>query len=295
MQTKNFSWHTGVTFSLNRNKITSLLNPINEEWAGTQVEFVSKVGQPASMITGYIAEGLFTDAKDIASHAIQTSNGVLTISPQGTWPGDIKFKDLNGDGIIDANDRTIIGNPWPKFTFGFNNSFSYKNFDLNIFITGSVGNDVVNYPRYTNEIPGNTGTFGNYYVSVINFARPSSYSIADSSSVTLTNPGYTIPRISPGDPNGNNRMSNWFVEDGSYLRVKNVTLSYNFPKRWVSHLAMNGLRASASVQNLLTITGYKGYDPEIGNVNYGGTLMAGIDGGRYPSVRLYSFSLSVDF
>lgn len=292
---KELNWKTGITFSLDRNKITSLLNTINPAWSATQVEFVSKVGQPASMITGYIAEGLFRDYKDITGHAIQTSNGVMTVSPQGTWVGDVKFKDINNDGIINQDDRKIIGNPWPKFTFGFNNSFAYKNFSLNIFVQGSVGNDIVNYPRYTNEIPGNTGTYGNYYVSVAHFAKPSSYSGTDSSAVTLTNSGYNIPRIAPGDPNGNNRMSQWFVEDGSYLRVKNVTLSYNFPQRWISHLAMTGLRASLSVQNLLTITNYTGYDPEIGMVNYGGTIMAGIDAGRYPSVRMYSFSLSANF
>lgn len=292
---KALNWTTGVTFSMDRNKITSLLNTINPSWATTQVEFVSKVGQPASMITGYLAEGLFQDYKDITGHAIQTSNGVMTVSPQGTWPGDIKFKDINNDGLINQDDRRIIGNPWPKFTFGLNNAFSYKNFDLNIFIQGSVGNDIVNYPRYTNEIPGNTGTYGNYYVSVNHFARPSSYTGTDSSAVTLTNPGHLIPRVAPGDPNGNNRMSQWFVEDGSYLRVKNVTLSYNFPKKWISHLAMNSLRASLSVQNLLTLTNYTGYDPEIGMVNYGGTIMAGVDSGRYPSVRMYSFGLSADF
>jgi hypothetical protein len=292
---KILNWTTGVTFSLNRNKITSLLNTINPAWAATQVQFISKVGQPASMITGYITEGLFQNNKDIAGHAVQTSNGELTISPDGTWPGDIKFKDINDDGIINQDDRKIIGNPWPKFTFGFNNSLAYKNFSLNIFIQGSVGNDIVNYPRYTNEIPGNTGTYGNYYQSVVHFARPSSYSADDNQSVTLTNPGYKIPRIAPGDPNGNNRMSQWFVEDGSYARLKNVTLSYNFLDKWISHLAMTNLQASLSVQNLLTITSYKGYDPEIGMVNYGGTIMVGVDPGRYPSVRMYSISLSADF
>ncbi|HEX5554540.1 MAG TPA: TonB-dependent receptor [Chitinophagaceae bacterium] len=293
---KGFSWRTGLNFSLDRNKITSLLNTINPAWNASQVEFVSKVGQPASMITGYIAEGLFQNYKDITGHAIQTANGTMTVSPsQGSWVGDIKFKDLNGDGLINQDDRTIIGNPWPKFTFGFNNSFSYKNFDLNVFITGSVGNDILNYPRYTMEIPGNTGTFGNYYTSVNHFARPSSYADSASTTAVLQNPGYKIPRVAPGDPNGNNRMSQWFVEDGSYVRVKNVTLSYTFPHKWISHLAMTNLKLSASVQNLLTITGYKGYDPEVGMVQYSNTLMVGVDTGRYPTVRFYSFSLSANF
>src|SRR5699024_903030 len=188
-------------------------------------------------------EGLFKDAEDIADHAIQTSNGTLTIAPTGTWPGDIKFKDLNDDGVVDEKDRKVIGNPWPKFTFGFNNSFSYQNFSLNIFTQGSVGNDLVNYPRYENEIPGNSGTYGNYYKSVSHFARPSSYNEDQKNTVTLTNPGYHIPRVSPDDQNGNNRMSQWFLEDGSYLRIKNVTLSYDFPRQWISHLAMSSLKA----------------------------------------------------
>lgn len=296
MDNHTLSWRTGVNFSLDRNKVTSLLNTINPAWNASQVEFITKVGQPASMITGYIAQGLFQNYNDIASHAIQTANGVHTISPsQGSWVGDVKFRDINGDGIINQDDRTIIGNPWPKFTFGFNNEFTYHNFDLNIFVTGSIGNDIVDYPRYTMEIPGNTGTFGNYYTSVLNFARPTSINIADSSGATLKNPGYKISRIAPGDPNGNSRLSQWFVEDGSYVRIKNVTLSYNFPQRWISRLAMNGLKLSASVQNLYTFTKYKGYDPEVGMVQYSNTLMVGVDTGRYPTVRYYSLSLTADF
>lgn len=291
------TWKSGITFSLNRNKILSLVNPINTAWNTTQVQFVSEEGQPASMITGYIAEGLFQDYNDITNHAIQTPNGVLVVSPIGSWPGDIKFKDLNDDGVVDQNDRTIIGNPWPKFTYGFNNAFAYKNFSLNIFIQGVVGNDIINYPRYTMEMPGNSGVYSNYYASVLNFAKPSTYDEDQKTTVTLTNPGYRIPRITSNvsQGNGNNRMSQWWLEDGSYLRVKNVTFSYQFPQKWISHLAMTNLKASVSVQNLLTITNYSGYDPEVGMVNYGGTIMNGVDTGRYPSVRMYSVSLSANF
>jgi TonB-linked SusC/RagA family outer membrane protein len=292
------TWKTGLNFSLDRNKITQLVTPINFAWSGTQAEFISEVGQPASMITGYIAEGLFQDADDISSHAVQTSNGVITVSPQGTWPGDVKFKDISGpdgkpDNVIDNNDRIIIGNPWPKYTFGFNNNLSYKHFDLNIFITGAVGNDILDYMRYQNEL--GSGTYGNYLASVANFARPSSYNAADASTVTLTNPGYRVPRIAPGDPNGNNRISQWYIEDGSYVRVKNISLGYNFPGQWISRTPVKGLRVAVNVQNLITFTHYKGYDPEIGLVNYGGTIMAGIDTGRYPSVRMYSFNIVADF
>jgi TonB-dependent starch-binding outer membrane protein SusC len=293
---KDLMWKTSLNMSVDRHKITKLKTPINPVWGGSTVQFLTAQGNMASLITGYETEGLFTDYNDIANHPVQTANGVLTVSPtQGTWVGDIKFKDQNKDGIINQLDRVVIGNPWPDFTYGLNNALSYKNFDLNIFITGSVGNDIFNFPRYNSEIPGNNGVFGNQFRSVRNFAMPSSYNIADASTVTLTNPGFTIPRIAPGDPNGNNRISDLFIEDGSYLRVKNVTLSYNFSSRLVNKAGLRGMRASIGVQNLLTITDYKGYDPEIGMVNYGGTIMAGIDGGRYPTVRFYSFSLTADF
>ncbi len=295
---KDFTWKTSVNFSLDRNKITKLITPINYAFNAGQAEFVSKVGQPASMITGYIAEGLFQNNQDITDHAAQTSNGVVTVSPQGSWPGDIKFKDISGpdgktDNIIDHNDRQIIGNPWPKYTFGFNNSFSYKRFDVNIFIIGSIGNDVLNYARYQNEL--GSGTYGNYLASVTNFARPSSYALADASTVTLTNPGHQIPRIAPGDPNGNNRISQWNIEDGSYIRMKNISLGYNLPNSIVSKIAMKGLRVAVNVQNVFTLTHYKGYDPEVGLINYAGTIMAGIDTGRYPNARMYSFNVVADF
>lgn len=291
-----FYWRTGVNLSFDRNKVTSLLNPITPIWNATSVGFKTEVGQPASMLTGYIADGLYQDANDIKNHAIQTSNGELTVNPQtGSWVGDTKFKDLNGDGVIDAEDRTVIGNPWPKFTLGFNNNMTYKNFELNAFMTGSFKNDILNYPRYRAEVPGNGGVFGNQWKSVANYARPSSYAVGDAETVTLTNPGHVIPRIAPGDPNGNNRMSTNFIEDGSYVRLKNITLSYNFPKSLLKDLFIRGLKASVGAQNLFTITKYKGYDPEIGMVNYGGTVMAGVDTGRYPSVRMYSFGLTADF
>lgn len=295
MDRAGFTWKTGINFSLDRNKVTQLVTPINTAWNSTQAQFVTQVGQPVSMITGYIAQGLFQNYKDITNHAIQTSNGVMTVSPQGTWAGDIKFQDLNKDGIIDANDRKIIANPWPKWTFGFNNSFSYKRFDLNVLVIGSIGNQILNYQRYLNEAPLGAGVYSNYYSAVADFARPSSYTAGDSLTVTLTNPGHKIPRIAPGDPNGNNRISNWNIEDGTYVRIKNVSLAYSFPQKCLGKTPVRGLRLAVNVQNLLTFTNYKGYDPEIGMVKYANVNMVGIDTGRYPNTRMYSANLLVDF
>ena len=301
---RDFTWKTGLNFSLDRNKVISLSNQINAVYTtntnSNQAQFLTKTGQPVGMITGYVAQGLFQNYKDISGHANQTSNPTLTIDPNtGTWVGDVKFKDINGDGVIDQKDRIILGNPWPKYTFGFNNFFSYKNFDLNIFIMGSVGNDIVNMQKYQNTMPGSKGAYENYYASVIDFARPSSYNAADALTATLTNPNTLTPRVYTSTANGNSRLSQWNVESGTYVRVKNASLTYNFPAKMVRPIALHGLRVAFNVQNLLTITKYKGFDPEIGPFNYWNNgnpiVINGLDNGRYPNVRMYSLNVVADF
>ncbi|MHA4810973.1 SusC/RagA family TonB-linked outer membrane protein [Flavitalea flava] len=306
---KDFTWKTGLNFSLDRNKVTSLLRPLNVVYGtnsnNSQAEFLTEVGQPVGMITGYIADGLFQNYQDITGHANQTTNAAVTVDPgTGSWVGDIKFRDVSGangkpDNVIDQKDRVILGNPWPKYNFGFNNAFSYKGFEMNIFILGSVGNDILNLQRYLNTMPGSKGAFNNYYASVIDFARPSSYNAADALTATLLNPKTNVPRVYTSSANGNNRIKQWDIEKGTYVRVKNISLSYNFPSAWVSKIAMKGLRVSVNAQNLLTITKYTGFDPEIGPFNYWNnanpTVLNGIDNGRYPNTRMYSFNLVADF
>jgi len=307
ISSKDFQWKTGFNFSIDRNKVTKLVSPILTQYYSTtnnsQAEFLTTVGQPLGMITGYIAEGLFQDYKDIASHAIQTSNKVLTIDPnQGSWVGDIKFKDISGpngtpDGIIDNYDRTIIGNPWPKFTYNFNTSFSYKGFDLNLFFTGVYGNKLLNLTRYQNEMPLGVGPYSNHYQSVAGFAIPSSLDAADALNVKLLNPGGTIARPVGADPNGNVRLSQWNVEDGSFLKLKNVRLSYRVPAKYLAATkVLRGATVVVQAQNVFTITKYTGFDPEVGMYNYKGvTNIVGMDEGRYPSTRSYSISLALDF
>lgn len=299
---KPFTWRTGLNFSVDRNKITELYNntPINSTYKTSSLISSSRVGQPAALLTGYIADGLFQNINEIKGHAIQLASGVMLVDPaQGTWVGDVKFRDVSGpdgkpDGKIDQNDRVVIGNPWPKFTFGLTNSFSYKNFDLNVLIIGVQGNDVYNYTRYLNENPQGAGVFSNYFKSVANFARPSSTDVNDQNT-KLTNPGYQIARIATNTANGNFRASQWYIEDGSYIRIKNITLSYFLPAKWASKISMRGLKVSAGVQNLHTFTKYKGYDPEIGMTPNYGSLTVGVDDARYPSTKMYSFSLTADF
>jgi hypothetical protein len=307
ISTKDLQWRTGFNFSIDRNKVTKLVSPLITQYTAYtnngQAQFSTTVGQPLSMITGYIAEGLFENYKDISEHAIQTSNGILTIDPtQGTWVGDVKFKDISGpkgvpDGIIDNNDRTIIGNPWPKFTYNFNTSLSYKGFDLNLFFTGVSGNDILNMTRYLNEMPLGTGPYSNHYKIVTNFATPSSLDVADALSATLVNPGTKIFRPTGSDPNGNVRLTQWSIEDGSYLKLKNVRLSYRVPSKYLSRThVLRGATITAQVQNAFTITKYKGFDPEVGMYSYKGVAnIVGMDEGRYPSTRSYSLSLALDF
>lgn len=293
---KDFKWKSSVNYSLDRNKVTKLDNntPFNSIYKTSSFATLTQVGSPAGLFTGYIAEGIFQDIADIQNHAVQTStNGVLTINPTtGSWVGDIKYLDRDKNGVIDEKDRQVIGNPWPKFTLGFNNAFTYKNFDLNIFLYGSFGNDVLNYQRYRNEQTGGTNVFSNLYQSVANFANPSNRD-ATALNAVLLNPGYQIARIAPGNPNGNNRASQWYIEDGSYLRCKNIALNYNIPAKILSGVNfIRSLKVGVNVQNAFTITGYSGLDPEVGQNS---SLIFNVDDGRYPSSRMYSFNLSANF
>ncbi len=308
ISTKDLQWRTGFNFSIDRNKVTKLVTPLitiyTNNGNNTQAQFLTQVGQPLGMITGYIAEGLFQDYNDIANHAIQTAGNppTLTISPtQGSWVGDVKFKDISGpngkpDGIINEKDRTIIGNPWPKFTYNFNTSLSFKGFDLNLFFTGVEGNKILNQTRYQNESPLG-GPYTNRLISAANFAVPSSVNIADAQTAKLLNPGTTIYRPSSANSNGNDKITQWQVEDGSYLKLKNVRLSYRVPAKYLSYThVLRGVMITAQAQNVFTITKYTGYDPEVGMFNYKGvTNIVGMDEARYPSTRSYSISLALDF
>lgn len=300
---KDFQWKTGFNFSIDKNKVTKLVSDINVQYNdqtnNKQAQFLTTEGQPISMITGYIAEGLFQNYKDITGHAIQTGTvgSPMIINPTtGSWVGDIKYKDVNGDGFVDQNDRGIIGNPWPKFTYNFTSTFTYKGFDLNLFFTGVYGNQILNLTRYQYEfIPQGTGPYSNHFQGATNFAQPSSVDPADALTATLTNPGFDIPNAFI-DKNGNNRISQWNIESGSYLKLRNARISYRVPEKYLSKThVLKGVLATFQVQNVFTITKYTGYDPEVGMYNYGGLNVVGLDEGRYPPSRSYTFSLALDF
>ncbi len=308
-----FEWDSDFQISFNRNKLTGLAGTANAQLVGygqwTDVVSVSSVGESLYNFYGFVCDGVYEDLRDL-----QTSPKPVKYPVDGVfnrantvWVGDIKYKDLSGpdgvpDGVIDDHDKTNIGSPMPDFTFGWTNTFRYKNFDLSLFINGSYGNKVYNYlamklthmnSPWINQLtsiadraqlvpidPSKTYTDSNWYDDVTN--------------VRVSNPNTTIPRATIHDPNDNDRISDRYIEDGSYLRLKNVTLGYTFPKRSIAKMGLTNLRMYVNIQNLFTITGYSGYDPEIG-ASTASANVYGLDNGRYPSPTVYSFGLNVAF
>lgn len=218
-----------------------------------------------------------------------------TIAENSVWLGDYIFADLNNDGVIDNNDQTFIGNPEPKFTWGFGNTFSWKGFDLTVQFSGSYGNKVMNYGRRFLEI---TGSSSNLLTTVLDYARVSKIDPNgpdDFRNYHVTNPNTIMPRLyTDSSDNKNNRVSDAYVEDGSFIRLQNISLSYTFPKKWLQGLFLENVKLYCNIQNLHTWTKYKGYDPEVGSL-YGNALLNGVDYGRYPSPRIYTFGLNVAF
>ena len=236
------------------------------------------VGQPVGLFYGYEMAGLFQTVDQLYGSAIRRNNGID--AKTGTYLGDIQFRDQDKNGVIDGDDRVIIGNPNPKFTYGFTNNFSYNDFDASVFVTGSYGNDIFNYTRIWGEAM--TATAGNQLASVKN-------------RWTFDNINTNMPRYVNGDPNENAGISNRFIEDGSYLRIQNITLGYNLStliKRRFS--AVSRMRLYFTVQNLHTFTRYSGYDPEVGPLN-GNVFLNGIDMGRYPVPRSFIGGINVEF
>lgn len=324
ISTKNFSWDSEFEISWNKNKLTKLSGTSSAAILGVgqwnDVVSKSDVGQPLFQFFGYVTDGVYTSYEDIENSpkpvSYGGSNGYNKYNT--VWVGDVKYKDISGpdgvpDGKIDENDRTYIGNPMPKYTFGWTNTFRYKDFDLSIFVNGSVGNKVYNYIRM--KLDNMKSVWANQAATVINRSQITpinpnkDYSNGylghnattvyhwydDIDNVQVLNPT-NIPAAHLNDPNENSRVSDRYIEDGSYLRIKNITLGYTFPKQWIKNLGLENVRLSCNIQNLWTITGYKGYDPEIGaSTSDMNGYVYGLDNGRYPSPTVYSFGLNVTF
>jgi len=275
LSTKNiikndFKWSSDAVFSYNKNNVESINSdtPIITASGGFNSAIgLIKAGYPVNVFYGYITDGIFQNQAEVDSHAVQMPG---SNSATSTAPGDIRFKDLNNDGVINDKDRTVIGNPNPKFTFSLNNTFNYKNFDLTIFLQGSYGNDIFNANRMYTEA-----------MSIIQ-----NQSTAVLGRWTGEGTSNNIPRAIYGDPNQNSRVSDRYIEDGSYLKIKNINLSYTLPKA-VFGQNFNSVKIFVSAQNLVTWTKYSGFDPEV-PVN-------GIDNGTYPITRTVSLGLNIGF
>lgn len=326
---KNFKWKTGLTYSLNKNEITALNSETGfidktlnfKTWGGETVTRTA-VGHSVSQYYGYRVAGRINSAADFLRDNGDGTSTVIAATPNyrvgtvvsnasasalKTSVGDLLFKDLNGDGIINSEDRDYLGSGLPKYTFGWNNTFTYKRWSLSVFMYGSVGNKVFNWQRRQMDEPSLlSGSVTNKFTRVSNYAK---WAYRDG------NPGnqdvwnvYVVPGADPSETridnnhgNYNSRVSDRYVEDADYLRIKNIVLSYSFPRSICKKLMLQSLKLSGNVQNLYTFTGYTGYDPEVGSQNgqYSmsgqGMLMYGVDTGRVPAPRSFIFTLEATF
>lgn len=277
------TWNSNLTFSHYKNEVKELhenliLNGEITLESSNQNVTLTGPGEPIGLFYGYEVIGLFRTLDDINGAPPQFGRPFEDALFSTTWLGDIKFRDVNGDGVVNTDDRTVIGNPHPDFTFGFQNSFSYKNFDLSIFMQGSYGNDVFNAIGRT--LTAGNRTYTNQSPSVLDYW-------------SVENPNASAPRLARNDtPNTN--ISDRYVEDGSYLRIQNVTLGYTIPVAITEKARINKFKVYGSIQNLHTFTDYSGYDPEVGLYNQQATLM-GIDNGRYPTPRTFTLGVNIEF
>ena len=274
-----FKWNASANVSFVTNQVTRLAEGVTNIESGGDADFGSynitntAVGQAIQSFYGWNVEGIFQNAAEVTAHAKQTA---------GTAPGDLKFQDINKDGVIDLNDRQFLGSFIPKMTYALNLGANYKNFDLSVFFQGVQGNKIYNATRVITE---GMVRFFNAGTQVLNAWTP-------------TNTNTSIPRAASSDPNQNARPSTRFLEDGSFLRLKNIMLGYNIPEQSLLSITkgvVKNFRVYVSAQNILTFTKYTGFDPEVGNRTPGSSLTNGIDFAVYPQPKGYQLGIQVGF
>jgi len=319
--TDRFDWSTEFQLSVNRNKLVDLHGAAALTGTGQWSDIVSRTEEGESLYNfyGFEVEGVYEDFYDLINSPVYTlqQNNKYSVDAEGkyhwstnpsdynrtntTYVGDIKYKDINGDGKIDENDKTNIGSPLPKFTFGWNNTFHYKNWDLTVFINGSYGNKVGNYTKML--VSHMNSAWTNQTVDVKNRARLGAIDASQTDwynhidNVVVTNPGAELPRATINDPNDNDAWSSRYIEDGSYIRLKSMSLSYTLDKKYAKWAHLDNVRVTLTGNNLLTLTKYTGYDPEVGASTQAasGSYVFGLDNGRYPTPTSFSASLNVTF
>ena len=274
---KAFTWSTAANLSVNRNEVLALSGENSQLVYDAVFGYTSSIrvvpGQPLGLFYGYEQIGVYRDQADVDSSP--------KFGTGATVPGDIKYADKNGDGVVNTADIGVIGNPFPNFTFGLQNTFGYKQFSLAVTLQGSQGNDILyGGDRYVNNFPGQA----NPRTDVLNRWR----------SAEDQGDGMT-PRVSSSPSPSIREFSTRFVHDASFLRVRNVTLRYNLPTGWAEKIGLQSAGIYASAQNLYTFTKYFGYNPEANN--YGNTTQPtyGVDQGSYPMARTVTLGVNVGF
>lgn len=291
-----FSFDVGFNFSWIKNKVTSFgtgNEPIYGSYLGegSIQSDVTKtaVGRPIGSFYGYVTDGIFQSYDEVKASA-QYEPGKMD-SEQTTRPGDFRFKDLNGDGKITADDRTYLGSPLPDFVFGVPINLQYDGFSLSLFFQGQTGNKIFNVMDYYLY----NAAEGNCYADL----REKHWSgqISEPRAFYPLNTNNEVPDLDPNDAARNFRASDFLVKDGSYLRLKEVRFSYTFPQSKIAKLGLSSLTLSATAYNMLTFTKYDGFDPEVGKVtgSEGNNLSMGVDHGNYPQARSFSFGLKFGF
>jgi TonB-linked SusC/RagA family outer membrane protein len=267
------------TFTTYKNKLVSI--PGLPYFDGPQIRNIiptrNEVGHPVGSFFGYKVLGLFKDAQEVSASPKQTD----------AQPGVFKYADINGDGVIDAADRTYIGDPNAKFSYGLNLAYSYKNFDASAFVFGSAGNDIFDNTKIFTDFP--------------DFFKGGIRREVAVNSWTTSNTGASIPRLSTSGSFSTDLVSNsYFISKGSYLRLKQVQLGYTMPAALLTKYGIDRLRVYVQAANLFTITSYKGLDPELqpaqGNGNIGSPINGfGIDNGNYPHTASFLIGVNLSF
>jgi TonB-linked SusC/RagA family outer membrane protein len=270
-------WNTSFNFSMNRNNVTNLNTTTDILLLNASL---LRKGEPIGTFYGYIFDGIFQSDEEAAKSPVLVGQEPGASNPASVAKaGDRKYRDINSDGKIDANDRTILGTAQPKFTWGFNNTLSYKNFDLSFFFQGSQGNKLANFNSF----------------NLLNFTGQNNV-LADGglNRWTTEHPGNKYPRALSSGSLDVGIFSSAIVEDASYLRLKNVSLSYSLPQKLMQRVKIQSAKIYVSGSNLWTLTKYSGYDPEANTYGQSTTLI-GIDNGGYPQSKVYQVGATISF
>jgi hypothetical protein len=277
-KTGDFRYAAGFNVTRLENKVLALnpgINYILGPVSGTQGSLLTRtsIGEEVGAFYGYVTDGVFQNMQEVDDHAKQEI---------GTAPGDIRFKDLNGDHVINAKDQTKIGSPVPDWLYGINGNVSYKGFDFSVLFQGVQGNVI--YNQLAMRAQSGTNLFNKFEPVTGRWHGEGT--------------SYSEPRVHLSDPNNNARVSDRWIEDGSYIRLKNVQIGYSLPLSLIQKMGMSHFRIYLTGQNLLTFTKYSGFDPEMGpstefTDGRGADLEIAADKGRYPQPRTLTFGIAL--